>query len=225
MALRNLIVSVIHCVWVPFRAFCGPKWGSMAYAVRESFWRGRFRRLGTPVWLHRRVEIHCPEGVEIGDECVFDAGVVLVGSLKNKGIRVGSRSHFRAGVVLNTGDEPTGSIILGDRVLINYGCTILGAGGVSVGNDVLISPGVVLTSFQHGFKERSFPMVQQEPTLSPVVIGDDVYIGANAVILPGVTVGRGAVIGANAVVNADIPEYSVAVGAPAKVVRKRGDES
>jgi acetyltransferase-like isoleucine patch superfamily enzyme len=115
--------------------------------------------------------------------------------------------------------------VLGERVLINYGCSILGAGGVSVGNDVLISPGVVLTSFQHGFKDLSRPIVGQEPTLKPVVVGDDVYIGANAVILPGVTIGRGAVIGANAVVNSDIPENSVAVGAPAKVVRKRGDES
>ena len=96
----------------------------------------------------------------------------------------------------------------------------MSGGGVTIGNDVQFGPGVKLAS-NHLIPPPGQTISAQPMEKKGIHIGDDVWIGANAVILDGVTIGNGCVIGANAVVNKDIPEYSVAVGVPAKVIRKR----
>jgi Acetyltransferase (isoleucine patch superfamily) len=80
---------------------------------------------------------------------------------------------------------------------------------------------VIITTQGHFFQKTDRFMKDQPTLVAKIVIEDDVWIGANATILPGVKVGRGSVIGAGSVVNKDIPEYSLAVGVPAKVIRNR----
>ena len=90
-----------------------------------------------------------------------------------------------------------------------------------MGYNVLIGPELILMTSDHVFKDKNIPIRDQGFVAAPVIIEDDVYIGARVTILPGVKISKGAVIGAGAIVNKDIPEYAIAVGIPAKVVSFR----
>jgi maltose O-acetyltransferase len=94
---------------------------------------------------------------------------------------------------------------------------------VTIGDDVLMGPDVVMLSGGHAFEAVDIPINQQGATAcKPIVISNDVWIGTRVIILPGVEIGSGSVIGAGSIVSRSIPPYSIAVGAPAKVIRTRG---
>lgn len=115
-----------------------------------------------------------------------------------------------------------GPIEIGRNTLVNLYSDISGRDyKVTIGNDVLIAPRVSIMASMHNYRMKSNLIRLQGTTGGDVVIGNDVWIGTNAVILPGIHIGSGAVIGANAVVNHDVPEYAIAVGVPAKVVGYR----
>ncbi len=109
---------------------------------------------------------------------------------------------------------------IGDNSGVGISCEMYGP--VSIGKNVMMGPEVVVYTSGHKFDRTDIPMMEQgfsEP--KTVVIGDDVWIGRRVIIMPGVKIGNGCVIGAGAVVTKDIPDYSVAVGVPARVVKKR----
>jgi acetyltransferase-like isoleucine patch superfamily enzyme len=93
-------------------------------------------------------------------------------------------------------------------------------GRIVIGDDVLFGPDVLVTAANYRFND-GHPVTEQRMDEADVIIGNDVWIAAKVVVLPGVTIGDGAVIGAGAVVNRDIPAMSVAVGQPARVVGRR----
>ncbi|MFK8253501.1 sugar O-acetyltransferase [Ancylobacter terrae] len=107
------------------------------------------------------------------------------------------------------------NIRLGDGVFINYGCIILDGTAVTIGARTLIAPGVCILTADHprdaGERRSGLEFAR------PVTIGDNVWIGANALVLPGLTVGDDAVIGAGAVVTRDVPAGATVVGNPARV--------
>lgn len=115
-------------------------------------------------------------------------------------------------------------ISLGDNINISQNCTISGTGGVFIGNFVMIGPNSCIISSNHGFLQEDIPMVRQKPLRAPIKISDDVWIGANVVILSGVTIGQGAIVGAGAIVTKDVKPYSIVVGNPAKLIKKRFSE-
>jgi|GEM_PF-101594 len=95
-------------------------------------------------------------------------------------------------------------------------------GAVEIGDNVMMGPNCVIITRNHKIDRTDIPMCEQHFSESrPVLIGDDVWIGQNVIILPGVKIGKGSIIGAGTVVPKNIPEYSVAVGNPAKVVKSR----
>jgi acetyltransferase-like isoleucine patch superfamily enzyme len=112
---------------------------------------------------------------------------------------------------------------LGTNSAWSQGCIFNCDGGLSIGNNVLIGPHVCIHTTNHNYSNPKIPICRQGNTPEPVIIHDDVWIGANAVVLPGVTVGKGSVIGAGSIVTKSIPPYSVAVGNPARVVKRRGE--
>jgi maltose O-acetyltransferase len=92
------------------------------------------------------------------------------------------------------------------------------------GCDVLMGPDVIIMSATHEFEDPATPIEQQgAKPVRPVTIGNDVWLGARVIVMPGVTISEGAVIGAGSVVTRDIPAFGVAAGVPARVFRKRGD--
>jgi len=104
---------------------------------------------------------------------------------------------------------------IGKRVFINSGCKFQDQGGITIGDDVLIGHNCVIATLNHAMD----PGRRADMVPAPVRIGDKVWIGSNATILPGVTVGSGAVIAAGAVVTKDVPARAVAAGVPAKVIK------
>lgn len=112
-------------------------------------------------------------------------------------------------------------IEVGRNLNINRGVNIYGRGGVKFGDYVLIGPNVIITSSQHKYDIKGIPILFQGHEMQRVVIGSDVWIGANAVILPGVTIGDGSIIGAGAVVTSDTEPYSIVGGVPARKIGER----
>ncbi|RJP91414.1 MAG: acyltransferase [Desulfobacteraceae bacterium] len=111
-------------------------------------------------------------------------------------------------------------ISIGRSFSINTGSLIDGRGGVCIGDSVMIGPNVVIVSSEHDFHYLGAPMATRNHSLQPVTIGNDVWVGANAVINSGVTIGNGVVVAAGAVVTKDIGDYMIVGGVPA---RKIGD--
>lgn len=115
-----------------------------------------------------------------------------------------------------------GGVRIGHGSELNNFALINGAGGVTIGKRVLIGPGARLISYEHCYSDANTAIADQEYIYKPIVIEDDVWIGANSVILAGVTIGSGSVIGAGAVVTRSCEPYSVLVGVPARLLKKRG---
>lgn len=130
--------------------------------------------------------------------------------------------------------ESEGRIAIGEGTTIQRRCSLNGT--ISIGRGCIFAPNVFISSGSHIFAAwPEMPIREQEAKYAalaqherpkgfedkPVEIGDDCWLGVNVVIMPGVTVGKGCVIGANAVVTRSLPEYSIAVGAPAVVKSKR----
>lgn len=112
-----------------------------------------------------------------------------------------------------------GELDLGDNVSVNpFACL---SGKLQIGNGVRIASHVSIVGFNHGFDDIDTPIFRQPLTSKGITIEDDVWIGANAVVLDGVRIGRGAIIAAGAVVSQDIPAYAIVGGVPARVLKSR----
>lgn len=118
-------------------------------------------------------------------------------------------------------DADTGSIVIGDHSSVNSFCLINGFGGVRIGSGVRIASHCVILSSTHHFRDPTLSIHVQGVAGKETVIGDDVWLGAHTVVVAGVEVGAHSVVGAGSIVLADIPPYSVAAGAPARVIRRR----
>lgn len=109
------------------------------------------------------------------------------------------------------------NIFCGDNVYFNVNCVVLDGAKVTIGSNVFFAPGVQIYTANHPLDAESRRTVENA---LPITIGDDCWIGGNAIILPGLTIGKGCVIGAGSVITKNIPDNSLAVGNPAKVIRK-----
>jgi len=114
-------------------------------------------------------------------------------------------------------NNAVGDVMIGDYTRVGLHNTIIGP--VTIGNHVNLAQGITVTALNHNYSDTTKRIDEQGVSTKPVVIGDDVWIGANAVILPGVTIGSHVVVAAGAVVTKDVPDYTLVAGIPAKVIR------
>ena len=133
---------------------------------------------------------------------------------------LGKRSVIESFCCIN---NAVGDVIIGDHSRIGIHCTIIGP--VAIGSYVNLAQGIVVTALNHNFKDISQPIGNQGVYTKQVVISDDVWIGANAVILPGVTIGKHVVIAAGAVVTKDGPDNCIVGGIPAKMMKRLTPET
>lgn len=140
-------------------------------------------------------------------------------SIKGSNLHIGADSSIDSFVKIKFAGG-LGDIIIGNRVFINSGTVVYSGNGVTIGNSVLIAANCSIAPVNHAFMDKSTLISKQGflESRGGIVIEDDVWIGCNSVILDGSKIGRGAVIGAGSTVNGIIPEYSISVGTPAKVI-------
>ena len=115
-------------------------------------------------------------------------------------------------------NNAVGDVIIGDYTRVGLHNTIIGP--VTIGNHVNLAQGITVTALNHNFSEADKRIDEQGVSTGQVVIGDDVWIGANAVVLPNVSIGRHCVIAAGAVVTKDVPDGCVVAGIPAKIIKR-----
>ena len=127
---------------------------------------------------------------------------------------LGTKSVIESYCCIN---NAVGDVLIGNHTRIGIHNTIIGP--VTIGNHVNLAQGITVTALNHNFIDTTLRIDEQGISTNPVVIGDDVWIGANAVILPGVTIGRHVVVAAGAVVTKDVPDNCVVGGVPAKVLK------
>ncbi|NKJ38878.1 acyltransferase [Rhizobium sp. SG570] len=171
------------------------------------------------VWFYRLKAIFVRGVLTISRSTKIPLGTTII--WKRGSVRIGAKGHFRKGVVI---DAQKGNIDIGNHVSFNEYTILLGSGGISIGNDVRIAAHAMVVSFDHNFDDLTQPIRQQGLTRKPVVIEDDVWIGAGAKILGGSHIARGCVIGANAVVKGKTEPYGIYVGAPARLLKWRGQK-
>ncbi len=148
-----------------------------------------------------------------GPSCVFGTGNRIINA---RNVRIGAGCLFQDGIYIRAGAKAR--IEIGDRVAFNSFVRLFGHGGIRIGDDTQLGPGVLITTTSHNYGQDLL-----EATFEPVTLGKGVWVGANVTILPGVTIGDGAVIGAGAVVNRDIPARTLAAGVPVRVIRRIGE--
>jgi maltose O-acetyltransferase len=124
-------------------------------------------------------------------------------------------SRFQNKVYIGNGKN----LQIGEYCQINEHVFIQGA---VIGNHVMIAPHVSLLAHMHKHDRTDIPMILQDRTkVNKVIVEDDVWLGRNAIIMPGIHIGKGSIVAAGAVVTKDVPEYTVVGGVPAKIIRKR----
>lgn len=183
----------------------------------------RFKRRSLPVFVGKHVSICYPrlikagKGLVIGDNVSIDAlsrGGIILGD----NVSIGDSSTIECtGVIRNLGER----LVIGSRVGFARGALISVRGVVEIGDDCIFGPNVSIHSENHVFDELDTPIRLQGEQRKGVVIEPDCWVGSGATILDGVHIGAHSVIGAGAVVTKDIPPYSVAVGVPAQVIKRR----
>lgn len=170
----------------------------IASRLRNIYYRGLGVRLGGYVWM-RAIEI--PRRWQ---DITLEKGVSL-----DRGV-----------TLLCSGDPGPNKLVIRSDTYVNRDTTFDAHLHLEVGRDCMIGPRCYITDADHG-KDPGLPVKVQAMRKAPVIIEDEVWIGAGVIILPGVRIGRGAVIGAASVVTRDVPSNAIVVGAPARVLRFR----
>jgi acetyltransferase-like isoleucine patch superfamily enzyme len=184
--------------------------GSVGFFLRGAYYKNRLKSMGKNVFIDVGVTIWQPGNVEIDDYSFVDTYVTILG---------GRKGH--------------GYVKIGKYVEVASNCVLAGRGGIKLGDHVGLGAGSKIYSGTHLYKDPDredtelmsgsilAPMDKQYVVEKPVIFEDYAWMGVNSAAIPGVTIGKGAIIGAGSVVNSDIPAFSVAVGSPAKVIKKR----
>lgn len=154
-------------------------------------------------------------GVQIGKKTYIGKGVLIANTSK---VKIGNHVRITNHSVINGANN--GGTYIGNYVAINRNCWITGGGSIKIMDYAQMGPNCNILSSNHSFK-RDELIFNQGSVDKPVLIKEDVWLGANVVVLPGVTIGEGAVVGAGSVVTKDIEPYSIVAGVPAKFIKYR----
>lgn len=197
--------------------------GDSAYAakLRCEYYRGLLKSMGENVSIGKNVKIVNPQFISLGDNVTICDDVTLIARGPG-GITLGARVTLNDRVYLDTERPDEGYILVGDDVYIGTGTTLFGHRGLEIGDHCLLAQNITLTPYSHIYDDPGRNIIEQGGHCEKVTIGRDTYIGMRCAVMYSGSIGEGCVIGAGSVVVKSIPDYSVAVGCPAKVIKKRG---
>jgi len=196
--------------------------GGLGFILRRLFYPSLFKQMGKGVILGKDISLRSPQRIRLGERVAIDDGCLI-----------DARGDGETGVIIEeevifgrncTIQAKYGPIRIGRKTNIGPHCVMSATSEVILGEQLLIGALCYIGGGSYHSDRIDIPIMEQGVySKGPVIIEDDVWIGAHSVILAGVHIGRGAVIGAGSIVTRDIPTLSVAVGNPAKVIRKRGE--
>ncbi len=192
-----------------------------AAALRQRYYANRLRHMGRNVQIGRGVRLINPQAISLGDGASIDDGCTLI-ARSERGITLGDGARLKCEVYLDT-EGSEGYIEIGKRVYIGTRCCIHGHRGLEIGDDTLLAQNITITPYAHKFDDPARPIIAQGGHTRKVVIGRDCYLGMCVCVLWSADIGDGSVVGSGAVVVKPVPPFSVAIGVPARVVRKRGE--
>lgn len=211
--------------------------------LRRVFYSKFWLNAGEKLTLDPGVEFFNPSNIEIGHQVILGHHVYLDASEPSTRISLGDRVRLRDNVHLSGAGEAArivlkhgvtidrgsdlralegGYIEINDNVYIGPYACVAGPGHIHIGKNCLIASHTGIFANNHIFDDASRVIAGQGVTAKGIVIEDDCWLGDGVKVLDGVTIGQGSVIGAGSVVTKSIPPFSVAVGVPAKVIKKRG---
>jgi acetyltransferase-like isoleucine patch superfamily enzyme len=198
---------------------------SMLRGMIRGFYRGLFfRSKKFPMIIGRRVVIRHPRFISVGRKFIAEDGCEINGMSK-QGVRFGHRVSIGAYALIRPsnfyGGEPGEGLAVGENSNIGAFAYIGCSGHIKIGNNVMMGPRVGLYAENHNFGRTDIPMREQGVTRNFICIENDCWIGADSVILAGVTIGTGSVVAASSVVTKDVPPRSIVGGCPAKLIRMR----
>jgi acetyltransferase-like isoleucine patch superfamily enzyme len=193
--------------------------GSLGLFLRKIFYPLLFRRVGKNCFFGKNITLRQPHKIVIGDNCIIDDLCVLDGkSYHEIGIKIGNNVFLNRNCILSCHFE---KIEIGDNCDIGPNNVFQAGGPIKVGDNVITSAYCYFVASTRKIDRTDIPIIAQGTISKGIEIGDNCFIGAYAMVNDGVKIGRDTVIGAGSIVLKDIPEFSVAFGTPAKVVRSR----
>lgn len=208
-------IIVLLFSWIP---------GAVGFTLRKIFFPCLFRKVGRGVVFGRNITLRHPHKISIGKNCFIDDNVVLDAKGKeNHGLELGENVYVGRNTILSCKE---GSIWIDDYCNISANCSLVSETEIRLGKFCFLAGHCYLVAGgNHSFDDPDKPIMFQ-PSISKggIVVGEDVWLGAGVIILDGVTIGRGSVVGAGAVVTRSLPEFSVALGSPARKVRDRREK-
>lgn len=195
--------------------------GALGYFLRAKFYKLLVKRVGKGVIWGRNITLRHPHKIEIGDNVAINDYVLLDAfGDETSGIKIGEEALISRNTVINS---KGGFIKIGKRtnvgmmnIIFSRDCT------VRIGNDVLMAAYCYLMGGgQHSMERTDVPVAYQGAECRGIEIGDNVWLASGVKVLDGCIIGRDSVIGTNSFVNSDIPEFAVAAGSPAQIVKMR----
>ena len=193
--------------------------GALGLLLRSKLYPLILGSVGRNVVFGVNVALRHPHKIAIGDNVVIDDSCCLdAKGSDNKGIRIGNGVFVGRNTILSC---KNGDIVIDDAANIGFNCEIFSASRVRVGKSVLMAAYTYLVGGDHLYDRIDIPVLEQGRTARGIEVDDNVWLGTHVVVTDGSHVGRDAIVGAGAVVVGEIPEFSIAAGIPAKVMRDR----
>ena len=208
-------LTILSCSWIP---------GALGVWLRSKLYRlilggvGRNVAIGTNVVLRHPGKIFMGDGVVIDDNCCLDAkGTTNTGITLRRGVFIGRNTMLSC---------KNGDITLDEGANIGINVGITSSAKVRIGARALIAAYTYFVGGDHLHDRVDIPILEQGRTARGIEIGDGVWLGAHVVVTDGVRIGRDAIVGAGAIVREDVPEFHIAAGVPARVIKdRRGPET
>jgi acetyltransferase-like isoleucine patch superfamily enzyme len=194
--------------------------GALGLALRKKFYPSLFGKVGRNVIFGKSLTIRHPHKIHLGDNVVIDDYAVLdAKGTDNQGIFIGDNVMIGRNTVISC---KNGDITIENNTNIAMNCFIQSAKKVKIGKNVLFAPYCyVIGGGNHEINRTDIPIIAQGQIVKGITIEDNCWIGAGVNILDGTNIDKDSIIGAGAVVTKPIPEFSIAVGIPAKILKNR----
>lgn len=193
--------------------------GAAGIFLRSIFYKLLFKKVGKGVIFGKSITIRNPYKIIIGNNAIIDDNCMLdAKGIDNKGIIINDDVYIGRNTILSC---KNGDIILNKNVNIGFNCEVYSLNRVEIGENTLIAAYTYLIGGGHTVDDIDTPFRDQEKHAFGIKIGKNVWLGAKSIIMDNCNIGDNSIIGAGAVVTESVPEFSIAVGIPAKVIKSR----